>query len=178
MEKEYKSGYSLKDKQAAIRDALRRMEPVHTHWRMLESLYRTGAQRELTMLDLNRILPFPVPGSFLRTVNMVLPHLTMIINTVSARDPKFVVTPIGGDIAIIERNALIAKTILEYFWKRADATATLRDMTQDMVILGNGFAKIGWAYSERTIDRTPEETDYEMTELIATAQETATEMGM
>jgi len=178
MEKEYKSAYTLQDKQSAIRDALRRMEPVHTHWRMLESLYRTGAQRELTMLDLNRILPFPVPGSFLRTVNMVLPHLTMIINTVSARDPKFVVTPVGGDIEVIERNALIAKTILEYFWKRADATATLRDMTQDMVILGNGFAKIGWAYSESTQNRTPEDVDYEITDLVASAQETAMEMGV
>lgn len=178
MEKDYKEGFSIKDKQAAIRDALRRMEPVHTHWRMLESLYRTGAQRELTMLDLNRILPFPVPGSFLRTVNMVLPHLTMIINTVSARDPKFVVTPVGGDISIIERNALIAKTILEYFWKRADATATLRDMTQDMVILGNGFAKVGWAYTEKTINRTPEDMDMEITDLVAAAQETAMEMGV
>jgi hypothetical protein len=70
--------YTLKDKQAAVRDGLRRMEPVHEHWRMLESLYRTGAQRELTQVDLSRILPFPIPGSFLRTVNMLLPHLTLL----------------------------------------------------------------------------------------------------
>ena len=178
MGKEYKSGYSLKDKQAVIRDAIRRMEPVHTHWRMLEAIYRTGAQRELTMLDLNRILPFPVPGSFLRTVNMVLPHFTMIINTVSARDPKFVVTPVGGDLAVIERNAQIAQTVLSYFWKRSDSTATLRDMTQDMVILGNGFAKVGWAYSEETLDRTPEDYDNEINDVIASAIEQADLLGM
>lgn len=178
MEKEYKEGYSLKDKQALISDATRRMEPLHTHWRMLESLYRTGAQRELTMLDLNRILPFPVPGSFLRTINMVLPHLTMIINTVSSRDPKFVVTPVAGDVSVIERNAQIAKTVLEYFWKRADATSTLRDMTQDMVILGNGFAKIGWSYSETTVNRTPEDYDNELSEALYMAQEQASVMGI
>jgi len=175
---EYKSNYTLQDKQAAIRDALRRMEPVHLHWRMLESLYRTGAQRELTMLDLNRILPFPVPGSFLRTVNMVLPHLTMVINSVAARDPKFVVTPVGGDVAVIERNANIARAVLEYFWKRTDATSTLRDVTQDMVLLGNGFAKVGWAYSEATIDRTGDDVISEVRDLMSAAQEIAAESGM
>ena len=178
MAKKYEGTYTLKDKQAAIRDALRRMEPVHVHWRMLESLYRTGAQRELTMLDLNRILPFPVPGSFLRTVNMVLPHLTMIINSVVQRDPKFVVTPMGGDISVVERNAKIANSVLDYFWKRTDATSTLRDMTQDMVILGNGFGKTGWSYSEATVDRTAESTMLEATDLISAAQEVALESGV
>ena len=176
---EYKDkGLSLKDKQAVIRDAIRRMEPVHSHWRMLESLYRTGAQRELTQLDLSRILPFPSPGVFLRTVNMILPHFTMIINTVSARDPKFVVTPVGGDLENVERNAQIAQAVLAYFWKRGDATATLRDMTQDMVILGNGFAKVGWSYTETTVDRAPEDYDNELTDRIMVAQEEAAAMGM
>lgn len=174
----YKSGYTLKDKQAAIRDALRRMEPVHIHWRMLESLYRTGAQRELTMLDLNRILPFPVPGSFLRTVNMVLPHLTMIINSVVQRDPKFVVTPVGGDVSTVERNAKIANSVLDYFWKRTDSTSTLRDMTQDMVILGNGFGKTGWSYSEATLDRTAESMALETADIVSAAQEIALETGV
>jgi hypothetical protein len=173
-----KGGYELSDKQAAVRDALRRMEPVHLHWRMLESLYRTGAQRELTMLDLNRILPFAVPGAFLRTVNMVLPHLTMVVNSVSARDPKFVVTPVGGDVQMVERNAKIAKSVLEYFWKRADSTATLRDMTQDMVLLGNGFAKAGWAYTEATVDRTGTDTMDEIAALVSIAQDVAAESGI
>lgn len=178
MADKYKSTYTLKDKQAAIRDALRRMEPVHVHWRMLESLYRTGAQRELTMLDLNRILPFPVPGSFLRTVNMVLPHLTMIINSVVQRDPKFVVTPVGGDFTVVERNAKVANAVLDYFWKRTDSTSTLRDMTQDMVILGNGFGKTGWSYSEATVDRTAESVELETQDIVTAAQEIAMETGM
>lgn len=178
MEYEKDKGFTLKDKQAVLRDALRRMEPVHSHWRMLESLYRSGVQRELTQVDLSRIMPFPAPGTFLRTVNMVLPHFTMMINTVSARDPKFVVTPVGGDIEVIERNAQIAQNVLSYFWKRADATSTLRDMTQDMVILGNGFAKVGWAYSETTIDRTPEDVEDEVTGKIMMAQDEAMMNGM
>lgn len=171
-------GYSLKDKQSAIKDAKRRMEPVHTHWRMLEALYRTGAQREMSMLDLNRILPFPVPGSFLRTVNMVLPHLSMIINSVVSRDPKFIVTPTGGDEQVVERNAMIARNILDYFWKRTEATSTLRDITQDMVLLGNGFGKTGWSYSESTVDRTPEEQMSNVSNLISSAKEVASESGM
>jgi hypothetical protein len=175
---EYKSKYTLKDKQAALRDAMRRMEPVHQHWLILESLYRTGAQREITQLDLNRILPFPVPGAFLRTVNMLLPHLTLVINSVAARDPKFVITPVGGDVEVIERNGVTAKAVLDYFWKRADATSVLRDMTQDMVIMGNAFAKVGWAYSENTRDRTDEELLVSSTELLDAAAEVAGEAGV
>lgn len=171
------SGYTLEEKQAAVRDAVKRMEPVHVHWRMLESLYRTGAQRELTMLDLNRILPFPVPGSFLRTVNMLLPHLSMVINTVTARDPKMVVTPLGGDVEVIERNARIAQEVLGYFWRRSDATGVLRDMTQDCVLVGNGFAKVGWSYSETTTDKTADDVALEVTDLVAAAREVASEYG-
>lgn len=167
----YESKYTLKDKQAALRDAIRRMEPVHTHWRVLESLYRTGAQREITQLDISRILPFPVPGAFLRTVNMLLPHLTLVINSVAARDPKFIITPVGGDPAVVENNGTIAKAVLDYFWKRSDATSVLRDMTQDMVILGNAFAKVGWAYTESTRDRTADEMQVQTDEAFAAAEE-------
>jgi hypothetical protein len=173
-----RKAYTLQDKQSAIRDALRRMEPVHLHWRMLEALYRTGAQRELTQLDLNRILPFPVPGSFLRTVNMLLPHLNLLINSVTARDPKFTITPTDGDPYVVERNGSVAKAVLDYFWRRADATSVLRDMTQDMVVVGNGFCKVGWAYSESTVDRTSEEINLETEELISAANEASLEFGL
>lgn len=170
--------YTLQDKQAVVRDAIRRMEPVHLHWQMLEAMYRTGAQRELTQLDLNRILPFPVPGAFLRTVNMLLPHLTLIINSVAARDPKFVITPMGGDPAVIEENGVVAKAVLDYFWKRSEATGVLRDMTQDMVVLGNAFAKVAWAYAEETKDRTSDEVALETSDIIAAATELSVEMGV
>jgi len=150
-------GYSLHEMQEAVRDANRRMEPVHQHWRVLEALYRTGAQRELTAADVGRIIPYPVPGTFLRTVNMILPHLTMLINSVVARDPKLLVTPLGGDVNMVERAAKIAQGVLEYFWRRTDATEVIRDMTQDMVVLGNGFGKVGWAYSEQTQDYTDDD---------------------
>lgn len=170
--------YTLQDKQAAVRDALRRMEPVHLHWQMLEALYRTGAQRSLTQLDVNRILPFPVPGSFLRTVNMLLPHLTMLINSVAARDPKFVVTPTDGDPYVVEQNGSTAKAVLDYFWRRTDSTSVLRDMTQDMVVLGNGFCKVGWSYSEQTVDRTADEIAQDTTDLMEAATQASMEVGL
>jgi hypothetical protein len=170
----YGSRYSLTDKQDAVRDAVRRMDPVHQHWRVLESLYRTGAQRELSAADVSRIMPYPVPGTFLRTVNMVLPHLTLLINSVVARDPKLIVTPVGGDVADIELHGQVAQAVLEYFWKRTAATEVLRDVTQDMVVLGNGFAKVGWAYSEQTRDFTSDDQDV----LVAAAAEVLGEMGV
>jgi len=175
--KDKKGLYSFTDKQAALRDAIRRMEPVHQHWQMLESLYRTGAQREITQLDLNRILPFPIPGAFLRTVNMLLPHLTLVINSIAARDPKFVITPVGGDPAVVEQNSAIARAVLDYFWKRSDATSVLRDMTQDMIITGNAFCKVGWSYSADTRDRTDEEIAVDAQEVLEAAAEIGVEEG-
>jgi hypothetical protein len=89
-----------------------------------------------------------------------------------------VVTPTDGDPAIVERNGGIAKSVLDYFWRRADATSVLRDMTQDMVITGNGFGKVGWAYSESTSDRTADEILSETSSLIETATMVAQESGM
>jgi hypothetical protein len=104
-------------------------------------------------------------------VNMLLPHLTLVINSVAARDPKFVITPVGGDPEVVERNGSIARSVLDYFWKRADATSVLRDMTQDMVICGNAFAKVGWAYSDETVDRTDEDVQVETDDVMAAAAE-------
>jgi hypothetical protein len=101
----------------------------------------------------------------------------MITNAVIQQDPKFLVTPVDGDINVVERNAKIAKSVLEYFWKRTEATATLRDMTQDMVILGNGFGKTGWSYSEVTVDRTSNDVTLEASDLISAAQDIAQETG-
>ncbi len=170
--------YTLQEKQAVIRDAVRRMEPAHQHWRMLEALYRTGAQRELTQVDINRILPFPIPGAFLRTVNMVLPHLTLLINSIAARDPKFVVTPTDGDPLVVEQNGQVAKAVLDYFWRRSNATEVLRDMTQDMVVVGNGFCKVGWSYTESTVDRAADDIAYDTNTLVAAATEVALESGL
>jgi hypothetical protein len=170
--------YTLTDKQAAVRDAVRRMEPVHQHWRTLETLYRTGSSGELSQADAGRILAFPVPGAFLRTVNMLLPHLTLMVNSVAARDPKFVITPTGGDPEVVERNSAVARGILDYFWPRTDATSVLRDMTQDMVVLGNGFAKVGWAYTSTQLNRDGSDVALETADLVLSAQEVAGEFGL
>jgi hypothetical protein len=51
-------------------------------------------------------------------------------------------------------------------------------MTQDMVVLGNGFCKVGWAYSESTVDRTADDIATDTTDLIAAATEVAFETGL
>jgi hypothetical protein len=109
---------------------------------------------------------------------MLLPHLTLLINSVAARDPKFVVTPVDGDPLVVEQNGSIAKSVLDYYWRRSDATEVLRDMTQDMVVLGNGFCKVGWSYSETTVDRALDDLAIETTDLMVAANEIAAETGL
>ena len=161
------AAYTLRQAQALVKDAQARQREMHNRWRMLEHVFRTGQLRgEVTAGDVPGQLWEELPGLTLDGINKVLPHLTMIIETVAARDPELVVEPqAGGPEA--ENGAKAAEAALRYYWKRARVTdSVLADMTQDMVTLGNGFAKVGWAHEEADVDRDRSEVEEELAALI------------
>jgi len=138
--------YDLSEKQLLIRDALRRMDPLHQHWKVLEGIYRTGMRRDLNARDFADLTPTPIPGNVLKTINMTLPHISLMCTSIVSRDPQMLVTPIGGQTEETEANAVFAQAVLQYFWKRTDATDDVKSATEDMLKLGNGFVKVGWEY--------------------------------
>lgn len=158
--------YDLEDAQELVNDAVRRSTKRHDRWRALEHLYRTGlAVDTLAEADVPGHLWDDLPGLTLGAINLVLPHINIILASVVARDPAHVVEPYaGGDQA--EGNARTGERALRYFWKRNKATDVLRDMTQDMVVLGSGFSKVGWAHEEAPTDREPDEMVQELAALV------------
>ena len=150
--------YTLQEIQDLIDDAKERYKWRHSWFRSLEALYRTGKSMPYGG-DLNSTVTGTIferlhPAD-LETINMVLPHINIILATIVARDPKPVAVPYsGGDEA--EVTAKVAEAVAGYYWMRTQATSVLRDMAQDMVVLGNGFCKIGWKHIVSEVDRSPE----------------------
>jgi len=148
--------YTLNDKQMLLRDAIRRMDPLHQHWKILEGIYRTGMRRDLNARDFADLTPTPIPGNILKTINMTLPHISLMTTSIVSRDPQMLVAPIGGQDETTEDNATFAQAVLTYFWKRTNATDDVKASTEDMLKLGNGFIKVGWDYVADEYKETPE----------------------
>ena len=137
-----------------IEDAKTRYKWRHSWFRSLEALYRTGKSMPLGESTVTGTVFERMHPADLETINMVLPHLNIILASVVARDPKPIAVPYaGGEDA--EITAKVAEAVANYYWLRTNATSVLRDMAQDMVVLGNGFCKIGWKHS---VVETPRES--------------------
>ena len=138
--------YELNEIQDLIEDAKMRGQWRHDWFRSLEALYRTGKSMPISQSTLTGTVFERLHPADLETINMVLPHLNIILASVVARDPKPVAVPYAGGEAS-EVTAKVAESVANYYWLRTQATSVLRDMAQDMVVLGNGFCKIGWKHS-------------------------------
>lgn len=138
--------YSRQQIEDLIRHSVSIMDPYHRRWRMLEALYRTGSLEQAEQARVGALNEF-FPALSSHHVNMVLPHINIIMASVVSKDPQFIATAVsGGEEA--EKNAYIAEAVVNYFWKRVNATNELRDATADAVKLGSGFVKVGWTHLE------------------------------
>lgn len=157
--------YTLEQAQAAVRDALNRSKDRHELWRVLELLYRTGdiaaakaAAPATGTLDV-------VGGLSNEVVNLVLPHTTVMVASVTANDPRMVMEPLAGG-EDTETAAVVAENIVHHFWRKAFATQDLADATQDAVHLGNGFLKVGWDFDAEERERAADEVEAELAALL------------
>jgi hypothetical protein len=122
------------------------MDEMHQQWRLLEGIYRTGSLQEAKELKAGQLRDF-LPSLSQSVVNLILPHINIIMSSVVARDPQFTAIPYeGGEEA--EKNADIVNGVIKYFWSRLRVTRELRDATADAVRLGSGFLKVGWSHLE------------------------------
>lgn len=169
--------YTLNDKQMLLRDAIRRMDPLHQHWKVLEGLFRTGLRRELNARDFADLIPTPIPGNVLKTINMVLPHISLMTTSIVSRDPQMLVTPVGGQDEDTENSATFAQAVLQYFWRRTNATDDVKAATEDMLKLGNGFVKVGWEYIAEEYKENPEALMDETLMAVEAADATAEDGG-
>lgn len=144
--------YELKDAQQLVNAALRQARGRHSEWRLLEQLYAAGTTDGLVANasspgDMSRVIE-DVTGVPLDVVNMVLPHINIVVSSVVSRSPRLLCEPLSGGQES-EDYAVIAEAALKYFWNRSRATSDLYDATKDAVVNGNGFLKVSWSYVER-----------------------------
>jgi hypothetical protein len=138
--------YELHQMQDLVRHSVATMDQKHQRWRTLEALYRTGSLEQADQVNAGRLADF-FPDLSQHVVNLILPHIGIILASVVAKDPNFISVPVqGGDAA--EKSAVIADAVVNYFWKRLRTTRELRDATADAVRLGSGFVKVGWSHLE------------------------------
>lgn len=142
--------YRIDQMQGLIRHSVAVMDERHRRWRLLEAIYRTGSLRQAEQIQPGRIADF-FPLLSEHVVNLVLPHINIIMASVVSRDPQFIATAYkGGEEA--EKDAVVAEAVVNYFWKRLRVTRELRDASADAVKLGSGFVKVGWSHLEKEFE--------------------------
>jgi hypothetical protein len=138
--------YELHQMQGLVRHAVSNMDEHHNQWRLLEGIYRTGSLKQARETKAGQLVDF-LPNLNQHVVNLILPHINIILASVVSRDPQFSAVPYeGGQEA--EKNAVIADAVINYFWRRLRVTRELRDATADAIRLGSGFLKVGWTHVE------------------------------
>lgn len=138
--------YSLTQMQDLVRHSVATMDERHRRWRLIEAMYRTGSLRQAEQVQAGKLSDY-FPHLSEHVVNMILPHINIILASVVSRDPQFVAVPYaGGEEA--ELNSEVADAVINYFWKRLRTTRELRDATADAVRIGSGFVKVGWTHIE------------------------------
>jgi hypothetical protein len=148
--------YSLIQMQNLVRHSVGVMDERHQRWRLLEVLYRTGAMDHVSHEQAGRLQDL-FPQFDRHVINLILPHINIIMASVVSREPQFLVTPVsGGQLA--EKGAEIAESLVNYFWKRLRVTRELRDASADAIKLGSGFLKVGWTHLEQEAEQS--ELDY------------------
>jgi hypothetical protein len=143
--------YTLTQKQNLVRHSVGIMDQRHQRWRLLESIYRSGYAESFRPEDAGTISDL-FPNLNRHSINLILPHINIMMASVVSREPQFVVQPIaGGEDA--EKGAEVATAIVNYFWRRLRVTRELRDATADAIKLGSGFVKVGWTHLEQEADK-------------------------
>lgn len=156
--------FELHQAQELVKDAVSRADARHRRWRVLEALYRSGSLQQSRANETGTLGDF-YPDLNDHVANLILPHINIIQESVIARDPKLICEPIGGG-ETAEYNRETSEGVLSYFWRRAYATAHLRDATADAVRLGSGFVKVGWTHLENERELDDEERTFRAREMM------------
>jgi hypothetical protein len=143
--------YTLVQVQNLMRHSVAIMDERHQKWRLIEGIYRTGSLNNAQNSDAGRLKDL-FPDMDQHVINLILPHINIILASVVSREPQFLVTPISGGPEA-ESGAETAEAIVNYFWRRLRITRELRDATADAIKLGCGFVKVGWTHIEQEFEK-------------------------
>ena len=110
----------------------RKEESYDETWKRLIDLYRGRHYEYFT--DEDRIL-----------VNMAFSTINVIAPSIAVNYPKITVSAVNPENA---PNAIIAETVVNYWWRHRDIKDQFRRSVKDMLIVGHGWMKVGYKYVE------------------------------
>ena len=110
----------------------RKEESYDETWKRLIDLYRGRHYEYFT--DEDRIL-----------VNMAFSTINVIAPSIAVNYPKITVAAVNPENA---PNAIIAETVVNYWWRHRDIKDQFRRTVKDMLIVGHGWMKVGYKYVE------------------------------
>ena len=110
----------------------RKEESYDETWKRLIDLYRGRHYEYFT--DEDRIL-----------VNMAFSTINVIAPSIAVNYPKITVAAVHPENA---PNAIIAETVVNYWWRHRDIKDQFRRSVKDMLIVGHGWMKVGYKYVE------------------------------
>lgn len=122
----------------------RKEEQYDDCWRRMIDLYRGKHYHSYSEAD--RLL-----------VNMAFATINVIWPGVSVNYPKIVVSARTSDKA---PQAVMAESIVNYWWRRYDCQEHFREATKDYLLVGHGWLKTGYRFVEK--DKTDVEDSDEM----------------
>jgi hypothetical protein len=110
----------------------RKQEGFDAIWRRMLDLYR-GRHYE-NYSDEDRLL-----------VNIVFSTVNVIAPSVSVNYPKITVSAVKPENA---PQAVIAETVVNYWWRYNDIRSQFRRAVKDMILFGHGWIKVGYRFVE------------------------------
>ncbi len=148
--------YTLSQAQSLVSDAVKRSQSRHTWWKALERLFQSGSTGGLNQAALNGTLFDGMSESDLETVNLVLPRVQLMIARLTSRDPRPIAQSMSGS-AETENQERLVEAILEFYFQKGYGVSVIKDLAQDLVVCGNGFAKVLWDFEEEDVELSAEE---------------------
>lgn len=110
----------------------RKEEQYDAVWRRLLDLYRGKHYDHYS--DEDRML-----------VNIVFSTVNIISPSISVNFPKITVNAVKPENA---PNAVIAETVVNYWWRFRDIRSEFRRAVKDMILFGHGWMKVGYRFVE------------------------------
>lgn len=91
--------------------------------------------------------------------NMVFSTVNVIVPSIAINYPKITVTARHEHQ---QANAEVVESVSNYYWRHFDVHDEFRCVVKDFSIIGHGWLKVSWAFSEEEVDMTPEEWKQEV----------------
>jgi len=104
------------------------------------------------------------------SVNLAFSTINVIAPSIAVNHPKITVAPTREED---QDRAVFVESIVNYLWRHHDYRKPFRQSVKDFLIIGHGWIKVGWKFTERSREMSETELDGFLQQAQAEVQEYA-----